>query len=127
MAITKNTINRKGPGGDGKTTVNFSSSTLNAGGGGVAIADPGAGFAIAVEKITVNYPADDTLTIREDTTTIIGPWTFKVAGQAQYVYQPPQNKGEEGALILTANKELNLLTGGANAISGIIDYHIIAT
>ncbi len=120
MAIALNTINRIGPGGDSKATVNFSSSTLNAGGGGAVIADPGAGFSIAIEQIKVHYAADDTLTIREDTTTIIGPLTFKTTAH-QYTYKPTD------PLIISANKELNLLTGGANAISGQIDYHIVKT
>lgn len=118
MGITLNTINRQAPGGDGKLTVNFSSSTLNASGGGVAVVDPGAGFAIAIEQIKVHYAADDTLTIREDTATIIGPLTFKTTAH-QYTYKPTD------PLIIASNKELNLLTGGANAISGQIDYKIV--
>jgi hypothetical protein len=120
MAIALNTINRQAPGGEGKQTVNFSSSTLNAGGGGAVIADPGAGFAIVIEQIKIDYPAADTLTIREDTTTIIGPLTFLTTAK-EYTYKPTD------PLIITANKELNLLTGGANAISGQIDYKILPT
>ncbi len=120
MSITLNTVKHSGPGGKGRATVNFSSSTLNAGGGGAAIADPGAGKAIAIDQIKVHYPANDTLTIREDTTTVIGALTFLTTAH-QYSYKPVE------PLLLTANKELNLLTGGANAISGQIDYHIITT
>jgi len=118
MAIVLKILNRQAPGGDGKQVVNFSSSTLNAGGGGIAIADPGTGLAIAIEQIHVHYPAADTLTIREDTATIIGPITFSAAG-SEYTYKPVD------PIIITANKELNLLTGGANAISGEIDYKIV--
>ncbi len=120
MAIALNTINHAGPGGNDKATVNFSSAAVNGGGGEVAIADPGAGKAIAIDQIKIHYPADDTLTIREDTTTIIGALTFKTTAH-QYTYKPTE------PLLLTANTELNLLSGGANAISGQIDYHIVTT
>ena len=119
MSISLNTIDRQAPGGEGKATVNFSSSTLNAGGGGAVIADPGAGFAIVIEQIKVHYAAADTLTIREDTSTIIGPLTFLTTAH-EYTSKPTD------PLIITANKELNLLTGGANVISGQIDYKIVS-
>lgn len=121
MAIALNTINQKGPGGDSRVTVNFSSAGLNAGGGEVAIADPGAGFSIAIHQIDIQYHVDDTLIIREDTTTILGLITFKAAGSGFWSFKPPR------ALVLTANKELNLLSGGGNVISGQIDYEIITT
>ena len=120
MAIALNTINTAGPGGNGQATVNFSSAGLNGAGGEVAIADPGSGKAIAIDQIKIHYAADDTLTIREDTTTKIGPLTFKTTAH-QYTYKPVE------PLLLTANKELNLLSGGANAISGQFDYHIVVT
>ncbi len=120
MAITLNTINHSGPGGNDRATVNFSSAGLSAGGGEVAIVDPGAGFAIAIDQIKVHYAANDTLTIREDTTTVIGPLTFLTTAH-QYSYRPVE------PLLLTANTELNLLSGGGNSISGQIDYHIIKT
>lgn len=120
MAIAKNTINHSGPGGNSRATVNFSSAGVNGASGEIAIADPGAGKAIAIDQIKIHYPANDTLTIREDTTTVIGPLTFLTTAH-QYSYKPTQ------PLLLSANKELNLLSGGANAISGQIDYHIVTT
>lgn len=117
MAITLNTISRQAPGGDGKATVNFSSAGLNGAGGEIVIADPGAGLAIMIEQIKIHYAADDTLTIREDTTTIIGELTFKTTAH-EYTFKPID------PLIITSNKELNLLSGGANAISGQIEYKI---
>ncbi len=120
MSIALKTVPHAGPGGDGRATVNFSSAGLNAGAGEVAIVDPGAGFAIAIDQIKVHYPANDTLTIREDTTTIIGPLTFLTTAH-QYSYKPTQ------PLLLTANTELNLKSGGANSISGQIDHHIVKT
>jgi len=120
MAITLNTINQAGPGGDDHAVVNFSSAGLNAGAGEVAIADPGAGKAIAIDMIDVHYPAADSLTIREDTTTKIGPLTFLTTAH-QYHLRP------SAPLLLTANTELNLKSGGANAISGQIEYHIVTT
>ncbi len=120
MSIALKTIPQAGPGGDGRATVNFSSAGLNAGAGEVAIADPGAGKAIAIDQINVHYPANDTLTIREDTTTVIGLLTFLTTAH-QYSYKPTQ------PLLLSANTELNLKSGGGNAIAGQIDYHIITT
>ncbi len=121
MAIALNEIKQKGPGGDSRVTVNFSSAGLNTAGGEIAITDPGDGFSIAIHQIDVQYHVDDTLTIREDTTTILGLITFKAAGNGFWSFKPPR------PLILSANKELNLLSGGANAISGQVDYEIIAT
>ncbi len=121
MAIALNTIEQKGPGGDSRVTVNFSSAGLNGAGGEVVIVDPGAGFSIAVHQIDIQYHVDDTLTIREDTTTIFGLITFKAAGNGLWSFKPKR------AFILSANTALNLLSGGANAISGQVDYEIIAT
>lgn len=119
MAITTNTINRQIPGGDNAKTVNFSSAGVNTAGGEIIIADPGASVSIAIEQILINYHADDTVTLREDTDTIIGGIVFKAAGNGFFVYKPTD------PLILAANKELNILSLGANAISGIVDYHLV--
>lgn len=117
MAISTNTINRQGPGGNGQATVNASSA--DASGGEIVIADPGAGKSIVIEQLEINCAADTTVTIREDTTTIIGPITFKAAAPVPFIYKPTD------PLIITANKELQVITGGANAVQVLVDYHIL--
>lgn len=119
MSIATNSLNRAGPGGTNEFAKNFSSG--NASGGEIIQADPGAGFNLVLEYLVINCAADDTVTIREDTTTILGPFTFKSAAPVPIVLDV-RKKG----IILTANTELQVITAGSSAVAGYAEGRILA-
>ena len=86
-------------------------TSANASGGEILRGDPGANLALAVKYLLINCAADDTVAIREDTTTILGPFTFKVAASPFVIIELDR------PIVLTANKELQVLTGGATAVA----------
>ncbi len=118
MAIATKTLNLTGPGGRSREGVNFSSSDANA--GEIIKADPGAGASLVLEYLLINCAADDTVTIREDTTTILGPFTFKSAAPVPVVLDL-----RESGIELTANKELQVITGGSSAVAGYVEVRTI--
>jgi hypothetical protein len=118
MAIATNSLNRAVPGGKGVFATNFSSA--DASGGEIIEADPGADKSIVLEYLVINCAADDTVTIRADTATILGPFTFKAAAPVPIVLDL-----REGGIILTANTELQVITGGANAVAGYVEGKVI--
>lgn len=118
MAIATNTLSLAGPGGESREGINFSSA--NASGGEIIKADPGAGSSLVLEYLVINCAADDTVTIREDTTTILGPFTFKSAAPVPVVLDLRKRP-----IVLTANKELQVITGGSSAVAGYAEVRTI--
>lgn len=102
----------------------YNAQSADASGAEVIVADPGAGYKIAVEHLHINCAADDTVTLREDSTTILGPITFKAAGEHFWKHQFMKEDGH-GSLLLSSNKELQVLTGGSNAVQVYCEYHIL--
>jgi len=123
MAITTTTLYRSGRGRlYSRGTVNGQSA--NASGGEILVADPGEGYKIAIEFLYINCAADDTVTIRANTSTVLGPIVFKAAGQHFWKHQFMKEDGE-GSLLLSSNKELQVLTGTTSAVQVYCEYHIV--
>ena len=118
MSIATNTLNLTGPGGESREGINFSSG--NASGGEIIKADPGAGKNLVLEYLVINCAANDTVTIREDTTTILGPFTFKSAAPVPVVLDL-----RDSGIELTSNKELQVITAGSSAVAGYAEVRTI--
>ncbi len=118
MSIATKTLDLTGPGGENREGINFSSS--NASGGEIIKADPGSGSNLILEYLVINCAADDTVTIREDSTTILGPFTFKAAAPVPIVLDLRKR-----GIQLTANKELGVITGGSSAVAGYVEVRTI--
>lgn len=119
MAITTTTLSRAGRSG---LAVNGSSADANA--GEILVADPGAGYKIAIEHLSINCAADDSVSIRQDTTVVLGPIVFKAAGQHIWQHQFMKEDGE-GSLLLGANTELQVLTASSTAVQVYCEYHLL--
>ena len=97
-------------------TVNFYSAS--GAGGEIIKADPGAGYHLAITMIAFNCAADDTVSFREDSTVILGPFTFKAAGGNSMAIIFPK------PILLTANKELQVITGTTSAVAGVVQGYV---
>ncbi len=120
MGITNTTRYRSGRGS--RPAVNCAFDTAS--GGLVMIADPGAGYKIVIEYLHISCGADETVSLREDSSVFFGPIVFKVAGPHDWSHQF-KKEDDEGSLLLTANKELQVITGGSSAGHIYLEYHII--
>ena len=120
MGITNTTRYRSGKGS--RPAVNSAIDTAS--GGLVMIADPGAGNKIAIDYLHISCGADETVSLREDSTAFFGPLVFKVAGPHDWHHQFKKEDGQ-GSLLLTANKELQVITGGSAAVHIYCEYHIV--
>jgi hypothetical protein len=121
--MTIATITRYRSGRGSRPSVNGYST--NASGGEILVADPGAGYKIVIDFISITCAAADSVSIREDTTVIIGPIAFLAAGQTHWERQFENKDTREGGLILTANTELQVLTAGSVTVHVYCEYHII--
>lgn len=88
------------------------------------IADPGASYKIVIEYLHISCGADETVSLREDSSAFFGPLVFKVAGPHDWSHQFEKEDGQ-GGLLLTANKELQVLTGGSAAVHIYVEYHLL--
>jgi len=93
--------------------VNFSSA--DASGGEIIKADPGAGLSLVITKMVLVYGIAGSITITEDATTILGPFTFVATAGGTLTLD-----FSDEPLILTANTELGI-TADAGAIAGVVD------
>lgn len=123
MAITTTTINRAVHQiGESRSAVNGQSA--NASGGEILVVDPGAGYKIAIEYIAINCSVAESVSIREDSTVVLGPIAFPATGGHVWEHQFMKDD-EEGSLLLAANKELQVLTAGSNPVQVYVEYHIL--
>lgn len=120
MGISNTTRYRSGRGSRPAVNCNISSAS----GGLVMITDPGAGYKIAIDYLHISCGADETVELHEDTTAFFGPLVFKVAGPHDWRHQFEKEDGQ-GSLLLTANKELQVNTGGSAAVHIYCEYHIV--
>lgn len=121
MGITNATRYRSGRGSRPAVNCNISGAS----GGLVMITDPGEGYKIAIDYLHISCGADEAVSLREDSdTAFFGPLVFKVAGPHDWQHQFMKEDGE-GSLLLTANKELQVITTGSAAVHIFCEYHII--
>lgn len=121
--MTIATITRYRSGRGSRPAVNGYSA--NASGGEILVADPGAGNKIVIDFLSITCAAADSVSMREDTTVILGPIAFLAAGQTHWEHQYTNKDDGEGGLLLTANKELQVLTAGSVAVHVYCEYHIL--
>lgn len=122
MTIANTTRYRSGRGS--RPAVNSSISAAS--GGEIMIADPTEGYKIAIEHLSISCGADEVVSLREDTAIVpfFGPLVFKIAGPFMWQHQFMKIDGQ-GALLLTANKELQVITTGSSAVHIYCEYHIL--
>ena len=99
--------------------------SANASGGEILVADPGAGYKIVIDFLYINCAADESISMREDTTVILGPIVFKAAGDHFWKHQYADKMTGKGGLLLTANKELQVLGASTGAVQVYCEYRIL--
>lgn len=119
--MSTNTV-RYRSGGGSRPAVNSDISSVN--GGFKIIADPGVGYKIAIEHLSISCGANEIVSLSEDDSVFFGPIVFRAAGPFVWQHQFEKEDGQ-GSLLLTANKELKVVTDGSEAVHIYCEYHIV--
>lgn len=119
MTIALKSLNRGIPGGNGEFATNFTGSSASS--GEIIEADPGAGLSIYLDYLLISCAADEVISIREDSTVILGPYTFKVAAPVPLILD-----FRKGGIVLTANTELQIITSGSSGFAGYLEGRVKA-
>ena len=101
--------------GQEKTEFAINFSSADASGGETILAAGGANTQHAIKSIMINAAADELVTIRDGTTTILGPFQLLADGQhhIDVILGNP--------IVITANAAITIIAGGAANIAGVIE------